>query len=167
MQRGVVALIAALGIGLASSAQASDPEVNVQQSGAVRAEVTLPAAEEQIRSILGDPEEAADLSPDVISVVATPSGECFELKTRSRGLFRPLVFESRRCPTSEGWHEVLVSSDDFTAFDGEWTLNSVEGGTQVIYVLSTETNLPVPDAVVRQNVSRSLQKLLDNLAERL
>jgi hypothetical protein len=166
---GGASLMMAMVLGLSTPAFAdeADPQVTVEADGTVLCRMTVPASEAQIRSLLEDPESAAMLSPDVIDIDVTANGNCHNLETRSRGFLRPLVLNSKRCPTADGWREVLVSSGDFTQFEGEWHLQSVEGGTEIVYTLQTGTNLPVPDSVVRQGAAKSLKNMLKNLSSRL
>lgn len=165
-------LVAALCAGFMSTSVAwaadpAEPEVTVEDSGTVLCRMVVPASEEQIRQLLEDPEATARLSPDVIDVTATPDGDCVRMETRSKGFLRPLVLSSKRCPTDDGWREVLLQQGDFTAFDGQWQLTPVEGGTLVVYSLNAGTSLPVPQTVVNQGVAKSLRNMLRNLRARL
>lgn len=148
-------------------AYADEPSVVVQDDGTVLCHVTVEATEAEVRAFLADPVRAAQLSPDVIDVAAASDGSCHSMTTKSKGLFRPLVLRSRRCPTDQGWREVLVEAGDFTKFDGQWEISTVDSGTQVVYRLTTGTTLPVPDKVVHQGVARSLKNMLKNLTDRV
>lgn len=145
-----------------------EPAITVQADGTYVCRVTVAASAEEVEALLADPVAAARLSPDVLSIQANPAGPCQTLTTTSRGMLSALKFTSKRCPTADGWHEELVASEDFSEFDGTWTVSAVDPSTtEVMYELTTKPNLPVPDAVLRQGVQRSLKTMLRNLSDRV
>lgn len=159
----MVLLLTTLGLALAS-----EPEISVEPSGHVVGRVTIAAPVETVRAALADPESAGELSPDVVEVRGLGrTGACQEVVTETRGLWRNLVFRSRRCETAQGWNERLVHSEDFSRMDSSWTLRPQAEGTVVDLRVATEVNLPVPDGVLRKRAKKNVAETLKNLARRV
>lgn len=147
----------------ALSASASEPEVELDPTGAIVGRILVPADAEAVREVVGDPTALGRLSPDVVSVQEQPSGRCIDVTTETRGLFRSLFMKSRRCPTADGWEDRLVESEDFDAYETRWSLREVDGGTEVTVRVHTEVDLPVPDAIVQSRQKKSVGQVLENL----
>ncbi len=155
-----------LAIGLSTSAVAVEPVVTIDDAGHVVARVVLPASASDVHDILSDTDGAmAELAPDVLDVTIESAGTCELVSRRTRGVFRPFAFRARRCPTRNGWKEVLVDSEDFLAYEAAWELEETAGGTEVIYRIQTELNSPVPQGVVRSSLKSAAGQILSGLAE--
>jgi hypothetical protein len=150
------------------TALAADPQVNIDAAGGVVGTMLIDASAAQVRSVVGDAVQAAELSPDVVSVkrVSSDSG-CDQLVTETKGMWRNLRYTSRRCPTADGWDDNLVESSDFNAYESTWALREVDGGTHVTVRVHTDVNLPVPASMVQKRSSKSVGELLENLARKV
>jgi hypothetical protein len=93
--------------------------------------------------------------------------DCDELVTKTRGLFRPLRYRSRRCRTADGYRDRLVESEDFSAYETTWALREVDGGTEVTVRVHTEVNLPVPKSAVEKRSRKSVGEMLEALADKI
>ncbi len=143
-----------------------DPLIQVEDDGAVVTTVLIEAPQEEVRQLLNDPASFSSLTPDVLSLSTVPRGDCQELRARTRGFLRPLNYRTVRCPRLNGWHESLLTSDDFTRYDAELQLEPVAGGTHVIYRLAIAIDLPVPKKLISENVKRSARITLGALRAR-
>ncbi len=151
-------------LALALSASAAPPEVSSEDDGTVVGHVVIDAPADAVRAVLGDPVRTGDLSPDVLSVENVGGeGDCHDLKTETRGLWRSLTYRSRRCPTAEGWHETLLEPGDFSELASTWRVETHEGGTEVTLRVQTDVNLPVPQGVLRRHERRNVLEILGNL----
>ena len=156
---------------LLSLAWADGPQVEVglQADGTVVGVAVVPATPAAILELVEDPIRSGKLSPDVIRVSFERDGDCVEIDTEARGVFKPLRYKSRRCPTENGWRDQLVESDSFTEYDASWSLRPVDGGTEVTIRVQTEVTLPipVPRSVVKKRQKVSVGETLENLIEQL
>jgi hypothetical protein len=150
-----------------ASALAAEPQVAVQSDGTVVCTVTLAASESQVRAALVDGAGSSRLSPDVLAVESAKKGACEELTKETRGLFHNFRLRSLRCPTADGWSEKLVSSDDFTEFQADWSIATDPAGTRVTYTVKTGLSIPVPDSLLRQSLAKATATMLGNLAQRV
>jgi hypothetical protein len=159
-------VIAAVLGAVCSGARAAEPHISVDSEGRVVARATIDATESAIRGVLADTTgRYAALSSDVLSVESVQSGRCEDVTRSTRGLFRPLRFRSMRCPTNDGFTEVLIESRDFSRYSSEWALNATDEGTEVVYVIDTDVNAPVPDVLVKRSVKQAATELMTKLAD--
>ena len=150
------------------SAATSEPVVHVDDAGRVVAMVIVDASPEQVRVILADTAGSLkDLSPNTLSVEVTSDGPCERVDRQTRGIFQPLTFQAKRCPTADGWEETLVESDDFEHYEALWSVRTTDAGTEVIYRIATELTAPVPQVLVRQNLKQAAGTILRALVARL
>lgn len=164
---GPLPLAAALWSGIApAGAEGATPAVRPMAEGFC-ASVVVDSTPEQVRAALADPADMALRPPDMISVEATPRAGCHEIEGRTRGLLRPLAYRSLRCPTPTGFLETLVASEDFERYEAEWRIEAVEGGTRVSFRIDVLPDLPVPRALVSENVKRSAVAVVTALRDRL
>ena len=165
LTRGSVMLRTMLGMLLASWAWGQEPALSVESDGTVVAVAVIEASPDAVRAVLADVQATSRLSPEVLSVEAASedAGRCREVKRETRGLFHPLRFVARRCPTADGWHEELVQSDDFSAYATDWTVVATEGGTRVEYRVKTSVRLPIPGAALAAALRDATATTVKNL----
>lgn len=154
-----------LGMLLASLAWGQEPALTVEPDGTVVAVAVIDASADAVRAVLADVQATARLSPEVLSVQAEPeaTGRCSEVSRETRGLFHPLRFVARRCPTAEGWHEELVRSEDFSAYATDWRVQSTAEGTRVEYRVKTSVRLPIPGAALAAALKDAAGTTVKNL----
>ncbi len=147
---------------------AADAAPRVERVGdGWQATLELPASPDAVRRILADARDLTLRPPDVLSVEVTPRDTCQEIRGRTRGLFRPLTYRTLRCPTATGYRESLLEVGDFKVYDAEWRIEPVEGGSCVTFRAAADPDLPVPRALVLENVKRSTVVVITALRDRL
>jgi hypothetical protein len=149
-----------LGPAMASEA----PVVTTEADGTVVGVAVVAASEDAVRALLGDASRAAGLSPDVYDVtVEGEEGRCSRVRKHTRGVFRPFELLALRCPTEQGWTEVLVESGDFSSYALEWRVAPDAAGTRVEYRVRTKLSIPVPAAALRGAIEDATRTALVNL----
>ena len=150
-----------------NAAHGAEPQVEVADDGAVIARLKVDAGEQQVRATIPTL-QATGVNSNVLSVSASPDGSCTAYSRTTRGLMRPLELRTRFCPTSTGWREWLVSSNDFTAYEAEWTIKpSTDGGSQVQLRVKSDVNLMVPESLLRSGTIQGVRETLDALVRKL
>jgi len=96
-------------------------------------------------------------------------GACQELHVETPGLFSPMQYVSLRCPTTDGYTESMVSSEDFDASEVQWTLTEVDGGTRITYRVLIDLAFPVSQDMIQSRVKKSMRSVmsyfLDDITE--
>ena len=162
--------LVAAGLVVASpgSEPATEPVSAVDPSGIVSVTVVVPQSEADVRAALSDPERAAALPPEVISVTTLARGNCITLGVTVKGAWDPLHYTTLRCPTPGGFKYRLLQSDSITAYEAEWSLvPHAGGGTEVTYRVHTEIDLPIPRALIRKGVLQSAKDTVMALIRRV
>ena len=150
------------------SAVAAEPSTTVDAGGTVQVECFVAASEAEVRALITDPQLAAKLTPEVLSVKTLTKGECLTLGVTVKGAWDPLTYTSQRCPTATGFTYKLLQSEDITAYEAEWKFDpQPNGGTKVTYRLKTEVDLPVPQSLVRKGVIDSAKETIRQLIARV
>lgn len=149
-----------------SLAQAAEP---VRTSdGSICMRVVIPASEDAIREQLDTAVEANALVGSARLVSVESEGDCERLTYRTPGLLSSLTYIARRCPTPNGWREVLVSSDDFEDNTSAIALREVDGGTEVDYRVRVRLrNVPVGQGLIDAQIAQSIQRAVERLEERV
>lgn len=156
-------VVAALG-----AESATEPVSSVDPSGNVSVTCVVPQSEAAVRAALSDPESAAALPPEVLSVTTLSRGSCVTLGVTVKGAWDPLQYTTLRCPTPRGFKYRLLQSDSITAYEAEWSLAPhAGGGTEVTYRVRTEVDLPIPHAMVRKGVLQSAKDTVIALIRRV
>jgi len=152
-------------------ALAADPfasEATIQEDGTVVGHVVVPNPAADVRKLLDDTEGTLlTIEQDTIGIVSDGASPCEHVHRTTKGVWHPLIFESQRCESEAGWSEKLTKSEHMKNFSSSWTVADHAEGTLVTYTIVTELNLPVPQALVRRNLRKSAQKMLDQLATML
>ena len=158
-------LITTLFLSLAHTAMADEahPEVKVDSTGVVEGQILLPAPKSEVRHLLSDAVAASKLSSDVYDASTTSEGRCEIVYRKVRGIWTPITYRARRCPTNNGWVENLVDSDTVSDYYMEWTLEGTEDGTRVGYKIKTAVKFPLPASMVQGETKRSVKRMLQNL----
>lgn len=157
-----------LGLVFATSAFAAEPVVSSQSDGTVIGSVVLDVSPEKAMEMLSDPELAATINPDVVALsTISTSGDCTDLDISTRGMWRPLKMKSRRCRTKNGFSETLLESSDFNMQEATWTVSEHPDGSLLEYSLQSDVNLPVPRALIQDNMRRSVKEMLGRFVRNL
>ena len=162
-----VLTLASLYAGLALAAPEPSEPITVGES-TVTTQVLIQADPAAIRAALADPLTACRLSGDVLSAtVLEKEGDCAVLRITTRGLSAPLTYTTRRCPTTDGFRETLVTTNDFDSQASSWKLTPVTGGTVVTLAVRSEPRLPLPQRMINAAVGSSAVQTLRNLVHRV
>jgi hypothetical protein len=155
--------------GLFAFAQQPAPaEAHIQEDGSVVGHVVVANPTGDVRKLLGDTEGTLlTIEQDTLDIVSDSATPCEHVHRTTKGVWHPLIFESQRCESAAGWSEKLTKSEHMKTFASSWTVAEHPEGTLVTYTIVTELNLPVPQALVRRNLRKSAQKMLDQLATML
>lgn len=124
--------------------------------------VTLPASEPVVRTVLLDPIAAANLAPDIRAIAYVEDGECDTLSVETAG-FASVTYVYRRCPTTDGWHEWLLSSSSLDVYEVRWRLLAQGPVTHVTYMVRIDPRLPAPDFVLARQVRGTMTSVLNGL----
>ncbi len=168
MTRVSLCVLAGLSLSAVSMAQTPDePLVQTEEPGVIVTRLLVSASEDEVRAVLDDPHAFAAFTPDVQHMDVVSRGQCKLLRFRSRGFIEPFTYSTQRCPSSSGWSERLLESDDFTRYDADILLTPVSGGTHITYKLAVGIDIPVPDIVISKNVKRSARLTMQALRDLL
>lgn len=171
VQIAVLVLLAGATHGAASAdeSEVEDAKITtrVTPEGHVIAQVRVAAKPAAVREILASAERSHGLAPTTVSAKATPDGACEKVKLQTKGLLSPFSLETRRCPTSSGWKETLVASQDFVEYWNEWTVQEQDGGALVSFKTRTLPNVSVPESLILSQTRRVLTRLMKNLLAKL
>jgi len=150
-----------------SMALAGEPQVAFRDDGLLHGTVEVAASADAVRAVLDDAVRMARWSPDVIAyeAVGEPAGGCQVYAAKTKGMWKPLTYTSKRCRTTEGYRDNLVESDSFQVMTGEWTLTPVESGTRIDFVGDLELSLPVPKRLLSGARVKGLTLTLTKLGE--
>lgn len=123
----------------------------------VLVEVTGPVDDAALRRILSDPEQRVRLSARVLQVdVLGKDGACTLLRTQIEGLTGPMTYDSRACPTRDGWVDTLVSSPDLEAYESSWILRASDQGTHIEFRCRVILRAAIPDSLVARAQASSM-----------
>lgn len=139
----------------------------VTAEGQVIAQVKVAAKPAAVREILASAEQAHGLASTTVSVKATRDGACEKVALQTRGLLSPFSLETRRCPTSTGWKETMVASQDFVEYWNEWVVQEQDGGALISFKTRTLPNVSVPESLILSQTRRVLTRLMRNLLTKL
>lgn len=140
-----------------------EPDIVVQPdhkvSGAVM--VRVPAA--QARAMLADPVRVAEIEGGTARIRVISEDSCKNLHTAIAHPVANVEYTSRSCPTATGFHTKMVESESLADLEAEWTVEEVEGGTLLRYVVRTIPRIAVPQFIVDRQSKGSVKRLLQQV----
>jgi len=105
---------------------------------------------------------------NVLELRFQPEGSCHSVFRKTRGLWSPLTMQTRLCPTSQGWREHLVQSDDYADYETEWVIrDNQEGPTEMQLSVRTSVNLTVPGSLLRQGTISGMRRTFAEVLQQL
>jgi hypothetical protein len=122
----------------------------------------IPASETIVRGALLDPIAAARFAPDIRTIAYVERGDCSRLRAVTTGI-PAVAYVYGRCPTADGWHETLVSSEDLDAYEVRWRFAPRGPGTTVTYMVRIDPRWPAPDFLVDRQVRSTMTTVLSRL----
>ena len=131
------------------------------QDGIIVVSAELPHSAEAVRSLLSDDAVTMRLGKNIRDVEVTPlANGCAELAVTNRAMRRELKYVSERCPTAEGWHSKMVSSDDFVRHDIQWAVRPNNNHASVLIFVDVELRTIIPSWMVDRFVGNALEGTL-------
>ena len=110
----------------------------------------------------------ASSSPEVLAFEpeGEPAGGCQVYAVKTKGLWSPLTYRSKRCRTTTGYRDTLIESDAFKTMTSEWTVTAAgEGATKIAFVGDLELSFPVPKKLLSSSRVKGMQNTLTKLQE--
>lgn len=166
MTRMATALVLALVLPFAASA-GEKPSFTVQSDGSIVGRMVIDAPAPEVRQAIAVVVNDPRAYTNVLDVRQTPEGDCRRIDRTTRGVFEPLTMHTRWCPTPKGWREYLVQSDDYNAYDVEWTVEARGTQSEVAVRVRSDVNLMVPSSLVRSGTIQGLDEGFSALVKRL
>ena len=142
------------------------PTVSVREqwvSGTV--ELSTPYVE--VMRLLEDPRNVGRWDGRGATITPRLAGECGEVDVDTPSPIGRLRYTERRCRTADGWHSILLRSEDFDAYESRWVIQPREGGCSVLYELHTRPSVPVPGALLDRLTVRAVRRLLQSMSDTL
>jgi hypothetical protein len=128
----------------------------------------LPHSIEAVNSILRQDVKTMKLGQAVRNVTATPlSNGCTQLKVVNEGFAKDLSYIAERCPTKNGWHSKMISSDDFEDHEIIWNTDPSGENSKVTIRVKVALKYPVPQFLVNRIVGGALEETLEKIDKAL
>ena len=102
---------------------------------------------------------------EILNLVA--DGACEIAEIRTPGPINPLTYTIRRCATADGFVESMIASDDFHANETTWTLVETSAGTEIVYKVMVDPDIPTPSFLVNNKVKSAMAETLQDLYSRV
>lgn len=146
-------------------AWAAEPTVQFDDDGRLKAHVEIAAPADAVIAVLADAPRVAKWSDDVLGMepVGAPSDDCQDYEVKTKGLWNPLTYVSRRCRTATGFRDQLVRSESFSVLESTWTVRPTDAGSEVHYEGALELSFPVPKRLLRGARRSSIVETLARL----
>jgi len=124
----------------------------------------LPHSIEAVNSILREDVKTMKLGQAVRNVTATPlPNGCTQLLVVNEGFAKDLSYIAERCPTENGWHSKMVSSDDFDDHEIIWNTDPLGPHSKVTIQVKVSLKYPVPQFLVQRIVGGALAETLEKI----
>ena len=167
MVRIILACVLLLGVHPAAWADEAEPSVHIAKDGSIEGQITLPFPESEVYHLLSDPVASSKLNRDVYDASSKRQGACEIVYRKVRGVWSPMTYRAKRCPTTHGWVEQLIDSESVSDYYMEWELERLSSGTRVKYKVRTQINAPIPTSIIQSETKRSVTQMLKNLLKKI
>ena len=155
-------------LSLAGVAQAAEPEVTQLDDHRVRGSVEVAVSADTARTLLADPRNVARIDNSGTTVTLKgDQGGCQLVHSAVAHPIASIAYDSKVCPTADGWRATLVKSDDLQAFESVWRVEASGTGTRIQYEVRTIPDIPVPQFIVDRQTRESVRSLLVKLRTHL
>ena len=119
---------------------------------------------ESVRNIFQQHRTTMKLGSAIRSVKVTPmSNGCSQVEVVNKGFAKDLSYVAERCPTENGWHSKMTSSDDFEDHDILWEAIPHAQGSLVSIRVKVALKYPVPKFIVARMVGGALEETLKKI----
>gem|GEM_PF-5848423 len=157
-----------LGSSPAHATTSAPVSVSAASDGRVTGVMVLSVDPGKLEDALADGVSLAESSPEVRSATLRQVGACQHLTLDVGGWVAPLLVETVRCRTSNGWSERLRETGAFSSWDSRWTVEPLaDGRSKVQLSVRTELTIPVPRSLTMRRAKDSVRKSLEDLAVRV
>jgi hypothetical protein len=147
---------------LFAGAHAAEPPAispGLDSDGFWSGSIVVPATPAEVAALVEDPIQSARYSPDIETTAYVARGVCDTLRAALSGAI-PVTYDYKRCRTSNGWHETLLSSELLSVYEVKWSFSPAPGGTQVDYGVKIGTHFPAPDFVFARRMKDAITTIL-------
>lgn len=150
-----------------SIARAGAPDAVVLPSQAVQGTVSVSLAPGDAMARLSDPTWVSSVDGGRTTVVVTGhDGACTLAAYTSPSALMTVAYTIRQCPTGQGYKSLLVASEDFAAYESEWTVTPDGAGSLLTYRVRVEPKLPIPLALVTGTIRRDVLSMMEHFEAR-
>jgi len=163
MKHTALALLAASLLCSTRALAQDEPDIVVEADHRVSGAVMVRVPVDQARAMLADPVRVAEIEGGTARIRVLSEDSCKNLHTAIAHPVASVEYTSRSCPTANGFHTKLVQSDTLEDFEAEWTVEEVEGGTLLRYVVRTIPRIAVPQFIVDRQSKGSVKQLLQRV----
>lgn len=162
----MIRFLALLTVLLPALSFAAEPEVEVGD-GWVRGSIEIDAPKATLLDFLRDPHNIARVEGRGAEMEVRPASDCSSIHASIPTIVGTLHYIARRCPEDGGFHSWLVSSDDFTAYEAIWRVETTDEGRSLLrYQVLSKMTLPVPRALHARQTKRAVRSLLRAVRDR-
>jgi ribosome-associated toxin RatA of RatAB toxin-antitoxin module len=153
---------------LVTAALAVPPSAVLTDSGAVVGTVSVTTAPTEMMRLLGDPTWVAGVGGAGTRVtVKSHEGSCLIADYVSPSSVMEVTYTVKQCPTTTGYVATMITSNAFHSYRTEWKVEAEGAGSRLTYRLELDSKLWVPESLVTSTTRRSVEKLMQRLAEKL
>ena len=127
--------------------------------------VDLAVPAETLRAHMVDP-TWMPTTTDSTATVSTlgRDGDCLLVRVENPSPIMTLTWDTRRCPTEQGYHGALIASNSFEAYEESWTIEPVGAGSRATYRLHVVSSVwGVPVGIVRRASRGAIKRALTGL----
>jgi len=150
-----------------SIARAGAPDAVVLPSQAVQGTVSVSLSPSDAMAKLADPTWVSSVDGGRTTVVVTGrEGACTVAAYTSPSALMTVTYTIRQCPTGSGYRSILVASDDFQAYESEWTVVPDGAGSLLTYRVRLEPKLPIPLALMTGTIRRDVLSMMEHFEAR-
>jgi len=124
----------------------------------------MPHSVDAVNSILREDVRTMKLGQAVRHVKATPlPNGCTQLEVLNEGFAKDLSYVAERCPTENGWHSKMVSSEDFKHHEIIWQADKRGVHSEVTIQVKVALKYPVPQFLIQRIVGGALEETLEKI----
>ncbi len=148
-----------------SLAHAGAPDAVVLPSQGVQGTVSVSLSPADAMAKLADPTWVSSVDGGRTTVVVTGhEAACTLAAYTSPSALMTVTYVIRQCPTAHGYKSALVSSDDFAAYESEWTVAPDGAGSLLTYRVQLEPRLPIPLSLMTGTIRRDVLSMMEHFA---
>jgi len=141
-------------------ALAAPLDVQVTTDGWVEGETEVAVSPEVALRFLSDPRNVVAAEGRGTTMTVNPNGRCAQVLAVVPTPLGDMTYESRRCALNDGYRATLVRSEDFLAYEQEWTIVETPTGVRLRCAVKHQLSIPLPASFREAFTRRAVQRLL-------